>query len=170
MSQNVGDNVTILGGDFNCTLNAKYDRASQFEYHKPSAEMLRNIVLELRLTDCYRHFNPTTRDYTWHNVRSFARLDRIYVSTFLKSHLQYIASSPCPLSDHHAVNAIFSLPSTVTKKSYWQLNVSILEDTEYLQIIQQFWEFWSEEKGSFSSLVIWWDIGKCKIKLLTQQY
>ena len=82
MLQNIGQNVTVMAGDFNCTLNPKYDRASQVESHKHSANLLRDLVKELCLTDYYRHVNPTTRLYTWHNIRSFARLDRIYVLTF----------------------------------------------------------------------------------------
>ena len=69
--QNIGQNVTVMAGDFNCTLNAKYDRASQVESHKHSANLLRDLVKELCLTDCYRHVSPTTRLYTWHNIRSF---------------------------------------------------------------------------------------------------
>ena len=68
MLQNIGQNVTVMTGDFNfnCTLNLKYDRASQVESHKPSADLLPDLVKELCLTDCYRHVNPTTR----HNIRS----------------------------------------------------------------------------------------------------
>ena len=78
MLQNIGQNY------FNCTLKPKYDRACQVESHTHSANLLRDLVKELCLTDCYRHVNPTTRLYTWHNIRSFVRLDSIYVSTFLK--------------------------------------------------------------------------------------
>ena len=81
--QNIGQNVTVMAGDFNCTLNPQYDRESQVESHKHSANLLRDLVKELCITDCYRNVNSTTRNYTWHNIRSFARLDRIYVSTFL---------------------------------------------------------------------------------------
>ena len=81
--QNIGQNVTVMAGDFNCTPNPKYDRACQVESHNHSANLLRNLVKELRLRDCYRHVDPTTRLYTWHNILSFARLDPIYVSTFL---------------------------------------------------------------------------------------
>ena len=102
--QNIGQNVTVMAGDFNCTLNPKYDRASQVETHKHSANLLRDLVKELCITDCYRYVNPTTRIYTWHNIRSFARLDRIYVSTFLKSHIQCITNTPCPISDQDSVN------------------------------------------------------------------
>ena len=62
--QNIGQNVTVMAGDFNCTLNPKYDRASQVESHKHSANLLRDLVKELCITDCYRYVNPTTRLYT----------------------------------------------------------------------------------------------------------
>ena len=113
--------------------------------------------------------NPTTRLYTWHNIRSFERLNHIYVSTFLKSHIQIITNTPCPISDHDGVNAVFCLPSASRKKSYWKLNVSILEDIEYIHLVHQFWEFWSEKTG-FPDLLIRWDIGKCKVKQITQEY
>ena len=93
--------------------------------------------------------NPTTKIYTWHNIQSFARLDRIYVSTFLKSHIQCITNTPCPISDHDSVNAVFCLPSASRKKSYWKLNVAILEDVEYIHLVHQFLEFWSEKKEGF---------------------
>ena len=132
-----------MAGDFNCTLNPKYDRASQIESHKHSANLLRYLVKELCLTDCYRHVNPITRLYTWHTIWSFARLDCIYVSTYYKSHIQCITSTPCPISDHDRVNAVFCLPSSSRNKSFWKLNVSILEDAAYIQLVHQFWKCWS---------------------------
>ena len=106
MLQNIGHNVIVMAGYFNGTLNPKYDRASQVESHKHSDNLLGDLVKELCLTDCYRHVNPTTRLYTWYTIRNFARLDRI-VSTFLKSHIQCITSTPCPISDHDSVNAVY---------------------------------------------------------------
>ena len=141
MLQNIGQNVTVMVGDFNCTLNSKYERASKVESHNHSAILLRDLVKELCLTDCSRHVNSTTMLYTWHNIRSFARLDRIYVSTFLKSHIQCITSTPCPISVHDHVNTVFYLPSSSRKKSYWKLNVYILENVEYIRLVHQFWDF-----------------------------
>ena len=74
---NIGQNVTVMACNLNCTLNPKYNRASQVESHKHSANLLRDLVKEVCITDCYRYVNPTTKIYTWHNIRSFARLDRI---------------------------------------------------------------------------------------------
>ena len=97
--------------------NPSMIKASQVESHKHSANLLHDLVKELCLTDCYGHVNPTTRLYTWHNIRSFARLDRIYVSTFLKPHIQCITSTPCPISDHDSVKAFFVCHVQVERKA-----------------------------------------------------
>ena len=128
-----------------------------------------DLVKELCIAHFYRHVNPTTKLYTWHNIWGFARLDRIYVSTFLKSHIQCITNTPCPDLDHDSVNTVFCLPSANRKKNYWKLNVSILEDVEYIHLVHQFWAFLSEKTG-FPDLLIWWDIRKCKVKQITQEY
>ena len=57
------------------------DRSSQVESHMHSANLSRVLVKELCLTYCNRYVNHTTKLYTY-NIRSFARLDRVYVSTF----------------------------------------------------------------------------------------
>ena len=33
-----------------------------------------------------------------------------------------------------------------------------------------FWLEWRERKSSFSSLSLWWDVGKCQIRHFSQQY
>ena len=37
--QNIGQNVTVMAGDFNCTLNPKYDTSSQVESHNHSTNL-----------------------------------------------------------------------------------------------------------------------------------
>ena len=73
----------------------------------------------------------------------------IFLLLLLKSHIQCITNTPCPISDHDSVNAVVCLPSASRKKSYWKLNVSTLEDVEYIHLVHQFWEFWSEKTQVF---------------------
>ena len=75
-----------MAGDFNCTLiNNNF-----IESHKLSANLLCDLVKELCIKKCYNHLNPDARLYTWPDIRSFARLDRKYISALLKSHIQCI--------------------------------------------------------------------------------
>ena len=55
-------------------------------------------------------------------------------------HIKCITSMPCPVSDHDSVNAVFCLPSSSRKKSYW--SSMGLEDAVYIHLVHQFWECW----------------------------
>ena len=61
------DGVTVLAGDFNCTLNPGLDRLNRPSEHRPkTAKLLKNLIHDLSLNDVWRKQNPTGRKYTWH--------------------------------------------------------------------------------------------------------
>ena len=64
----------------------------------------------------------------------------------------------CPFSDH------FALEFSVSGPGLWKLNVSILEEREYFDVISDFWSRWKYRKAVYSSLGKWWEDGKSKIK------
>ena len=49
----------------------------------------------------------------------------------------------------------------------WKLNTSILQDTNYVKLIKDFWLNWRLTQNNFPSLSDWWELGKFKIKDLT---
>ena len=166
----IRDNDLLMIGDFNCTLNPSIDRVSKVEGHKRSSNILRDIVKEYHLIDSYRYLYPDFCDYTWFNVRAFSRIDRIYISGCMKTQIIQCFSTPCPYSDHRSVKLVLCRASYTPRKSYWKLNVKILEEIEYVQLISNFWRHWQIEKDHFTKLQDWWDLGKVKVKQLTQQY
>ena len=52
----------------------------------------------------------------------------------------------------------------------WCLNTELLEDKNYCELIEELWTQWKNKKTNFPKIQDWWDIGKNKIKWLTQQY
>jgi len=75
---------------------------------------------------------------------------------------------PCPFSDHCAVVLKVDIPEPLPRgPGRWILNVSILKDEEFKQSITAFWPGWQARKASFPSLLMWWDLGKEKLKSLT---
>jgi hypothetical protein len=50
--------------------------------------------------------------------------------------------------------------------SYWKFNESLLENENYIKLIENFWKGWHSEKLKYS-LLDWWEIGKKKIKSLS---
>ena len=75
------------------------------------------------------------------------------------------------VSDHCAVVLSVTVPSVVPPgPGLWKLNVSVLEEEEYFQLIRDFWSTWRRRKHLFPSLAKWWEVGKSKIKGLTISY
>ena len=56
------------------------------------------------------------------------------------------------------------------QSAYWHFNVSLLNDKIYVNIIINFWRKWQEMLCDYDDIRMWWDIGKIKIKELSQQY
>ena len=52
----------------------------------------------------------------------------------------------------------------------WKLNVSVLDDDEYVEPITDFWSLWRRCMNCFPSLAQWWDAGKSKIKGLNVSF
>lgn len=71
----------FLGGDFNCTANAAFDR-NHPEPHGASKRCLVKLIEANDLCDVWRLFHTTQSLYTWAHVRdnslSLARLDRFH--------------------------------------------------------------------------------------------
>ena len=64
-----------------------------------------------------------------------------------------------------------SVPSVVPPgPGLWKLNVSVLEEEEYFQLIRDFWSTWRRHKHLFPSLAKWWEVGKSRVKGLTISY
>ena len=65
----------------------------------------------------------------------------------------------------------FLCPSLVPPgPGLWKLNVSVLEEEEYFQLIRDFWSTWRRRKHLLPSLAKWWEVGKSRIKGLTISY
>ena len=52
----------------------------------------------------------------------------------------------------------------------WKLNISVLQNDDYFDLISSFWRSWQLRKSSFVSVVDWWELGKSKDKGLTLVY
>ena len=78
----------------------------------------------------------------------------------------------CPFSDHCAVVMPVRVPDEVPSHGpgVWKLNLSVLNDPEYVSLISNFWSDWRTAQPRFPTLAKWWDKGKSIIKGLTIRY
>lgn len=125
------------------------------------------------LVDAFRALNPNTKVFTCHTDRYnvHSRIDRAYCS---KSELYRVQSSKVVrsvgLSDHDLVIVSIKLSNTRKSPGIWKFNASMLKDTDFCNLIIQFWSEWQDQYDHFDSPLFWWDLGKSHIKNLAQEY
>ncbi|KAI4871736.1 hypothetical protein NFI96_008948, partial [Prochilodus magdalenae] len=64
LSQYNQDAILVLGGDWNCTLDFTMDRTGD-ESHMLSVNVLKGVVTDNNLVDCWRIKHPTLKQFTW---------------------------------------------------------------------------------------------------------
>ena len=84
------------------------------------------------------------------------------------------------ISSSKIANFIYSDHNIIILKLYtdkiqrgtgtWKLNTSILEQNDYLELIEDFWRSWKHEKKSYKSKRLWWDMTKYHIKVLSIEF
>ena len=166
---------TLLAGDFNCVFNRAQDRrgSDPYDYSRESSSTLSHLFDACCITDIWRYLHPSSPGFTW--VRwdgsLSSRIDLFGVPYAWVSSVSSCSVFVCPFSDHRAVSVTISLPDAIPPgPGFWKLNVSILEDPEYLSLIEDAWASWRRSIPRFPSLEKWWDRGKKLIKGLTISY
>ena len=77
----------------------------------------------------------------------------------------------CPFSDHCAVVMSVRVPEVPSRgPGVWKLNLSVLNDPDYVSLISNFWSDWRAVQPRFRTLAKWWDKGKSIIRGLTIRY
>lgn len=89
----------ILAGDFNCILRQCDGTSTN------SSPSLQATVTQLQLCDVWVKLKSRLPGHTYITHHSASRLDRIYVSSDLVSHLRTVDTHCCAFSDHKAVSA-----------------------------------------------------------------
>ncbi len=167
------NNIIMLGGDFNCTLNQQLDR-NHNEPHPSSANALKKIVDYYNFVDLWRDTFPRLKQYTWMKVNSNnmsgARLDRFYTEACNRGRFFRNSISPTFLSDHHYISMAISVESIKSYKPLWHFDNRLLQDHCFIHSFHFFWNSWREERVNFPSLSQWWDVGKMQIKIFCQQF
>lgn len=157
----------IMGGDYNCVL-----RPVDTTGHFLPSNSLQTLVTDFKLSDAWILKNNTVQ-YTFFTGNSASRLDRMYVTPLLTSHISSIETVPVPISDHSAVllRIRLDVPCPVFGRSYWKLNVSCLSDKSLQQNFIEQWHQWLTRQTKYDDLVDWWEFYvKPKIRTFFKQY
>lgn len=151
---------TVIAGDFNCVLRP-CDSSSP-----NSSPSLRTAVQQLGLLDAWEQLCPRDPGYTFINRNAQSRLDRIYVSTGLRSNLRTTSTHVCSFTDHKALTLRLCLPHLGREHGhgFWTLKPHLLSD-EHVEEFQDRWQYWTRQRRHYTSWMEWWlSYAKPKIK------
>lgn len=171
--EGIDENTTIImGGDFNCPLDPNMDRFSKqgnsvfTKYNVLNG--IKNIIEHLNLNDIWRTKNPTTRSFTWMHIGKFqySRIDYWLISNSLQDSVQQVDITPSIKSDHDAINLSLNFLKDEGKgPGLWKLNVTLLNDVEYVAVIEKLIKETLDSKVTFDKDSTSWEWLKYKIRL-----
>ena len=119
----------ILGGDFNCVLNAQLDTSSVRSNNTlSSAAVAVNSFLRCYgLSDPWRIKNPTTKQFSFSPVHhSYSRIDYFIVDNQLLPLISNCKYHSIVLSDHSPVQMDLIFPANVAPQRTWRLDPQLL--------------------------------------------
>ena len=134
----IGNDLFIICGDFNLTLNPDLDCFNYKHINNPKArDFLSNVIEENNLFDTFRELHPSQRRYTWRrkNPLKQSRLDFFLVTENIVNLIKKSKIETGYKSDHSIVTLILAMDNFVHGKSLWKHNNSLLTDAEYLKTI-----------------------------------
>ena len=165
----------VLCGDFNTVFDRTLDcfGSSSDDTSRESTSALTRLFDSCCVVDIWRYLHPNSSSFTWNrsDVQLATRIDLVGCPYPWVSAVSTCDIVPCSFSDHCAVLYSFSIPDVIPPgPGLWKLNVSILQDADYVQLITEFWLTWQRFQNNFVSLSDWWELGKHKIKELSINY
>ena len=156
----------IIGGDFNVILNPDLDGFGGKPKLKESATKIENICLLHDLVDIWRVRNLETKRFTSRQKTPIIqrRLDFWLVDNALQEEIDQADIVPSIKSDHSTILlSINGIGEQIHGPSFWKFNASLLDDKDYVTLINSKYEVWVEEFKDIDDPRLFWDRIKYKI-------
>ena len=128
------DNL-ILGGDLN-TVDNPIDRISGFT--DKCKNYFSSLKSNLNVIDTWHFYNENIKSFTYvHPTKSYckSRIDYLLLNKELNKYVKDINIIPAPAPDYKCVKARLEIPQKTRGVGYWKLNVSILSEENYRNLI-----------------------------------
>jgi len=111
---------------------------------------LASIVNELDLRDVW-YTASTNKGYTHYASKTTSRLDRIYVTKYLRTRKTGVETIATAVTDHIVVVLPLAIatPLPLRGRGYWKMNVSLLQDAKFMSAIKTQWTRWQQHKGFY---------------------
>jgi len=163
------NSVKILAGDFNCIETEKDKFGGSFV----SANELKELRRNARLVDIWRKIHGNLTQCTWFNASKSigSRLDKFLIAQDLVPTVTRCEISPSFFSDHDSVDLVFDGKDFSSHgPGVWRLNLSLLQDTHFCEVITKTISEHVEYQRCFPSLHDWWDFLKDSFRDIAQDF
>lgn len=129
----------IIAGDFNCVLCPKMDKFPPQSILTKNSKALWQIRNELDLIDVWRHYNPLSKEYTFHSNPhlSASRIDYIFMSKCISQLVQQVNIGHIGLSDHAPVVLTIQPMRHIERSRSWKMSTLSLLDEKFIHFITE---------------------------------
>uniref|UniRef100_A0A8C5E1K9 exodeoxyribonuclease III n=1 Tax=Gouania willdenowi TaxID=441366 RepID=A0A8C5E1K9_GOUWI len=149
----------IIGGDFNCALSPMMDRLPPHATASKNAKAVLNINREFDLVDIWRHYNPLSKQYTFHSQPhlSASRIDYKFVSRCLLGLVEHADIGLIALSDHAPVVMAMHPPRPSERSFSWRMNATLLMDEKFVKYLTDQTDLFLEinDKNGADPRIVW---------------
>ena len=169
------DGEIIIGGDFNMVEDVNIDRAggTPTSAHEKGKNELSHLKLQSNISDIWRQKSKNVREYTWSSPDNLihSRIERIYISNTLQPSFLRQTHLLNSFSDHKTLSLTLQLQNNIRRgEGYWKLNVSLLKNTEYCKLIEDFLKEWINRLPEHPCIQTWWIECKNWIKQISLDF
>ena len=157
----------VIGGDFKVIFDPDLDGNGGNPKRKESVKCIDNMCLTNDLIDIWRIRNPNVKRFTWRQKTPVIqrRLDFWLVSNGMQEDIDNVDVVPSLKSDHSAiVLSINGIENSPRGPSFWKLNSSLLDDKEYVSLINMKYPLWNDEFKDVTDPRLFWDLMKYRIR------
>ena len=163
----------IIGGDFNVVKDPDLDCFGGAPKQKESNKFLNSICLNYDLVDIWRIRNPGSKLFTWKQNKPLIqrRLDFWLICDVCQDEVEEANIKTAVRTDHSAITISFnSLDEQARGPSYWKFNSSLVNDENYVLVVNQKLPEWLEEFKEVEDKRVLWDLIKYRKRQFTLRY
>ena len=157
----------IIGGDYNCIVNARLDKfGGNPNARNSAATTLNGMCTRYNLSDVWRKRHKDIRCFTWtaqhltNGTFIRTRIDKFLISNSLNQFVLDVSIKPFPHSDHDGVWLSLNFDQVKRGPGYWHFNNDLLSNAAFESEMNDFWTFWKTKYEDFADPLLWWDRAK----------
>ena len=169
IKSNLPDHSIVNAGDFNTVYDNELDIISGNIHNQNNIDCFKKLINENILTDSWRHLNRDKKMHSWRRGKIARRLDYILIENNLIQFLKQALIESIGFSDHMLVTSIFQFNNFKFGKSYYKMNVSLLEDKIFLSLMKDKIPFFIEQYKNLDPQ-LQWEMTKIEIREFSQKY